>query len=265
MTGAGKAGGTIIITSLRTLNAVLGRFPEYDKSPALFERIPQVATLDPSPSPPHLPLIPQHNGTVAVQSSDPRPPTARRSTESDLGQGIKKNGALLFAVDMAGTRIGEDSILSGERSSACSSTRPTAVSSRNGCDISRSLTAMDQGYYELSVSLPQEIRDAGIPLEVRAKNPDIILSSVSSLAKARSFGEMTAAEKQVIIMTIVSHGLVGDIGLKVSTVPANISGNGDEALLSVELPVELSQAEWDIYKVWRDASKALLKSIKSTS
>ena len=253
--------GTIIITSLRTLNAVLGRFPESDKVVQLYSSgIPQVATLDPSAvSRPNLPTDPSNVNWAPSQSRSSDPPAADSTTLDEigsLGQGMKKNGALLFAVDVAGTRIGENSASSGERSLRM------LVNEAGGrffkgtdADISQSLAAMDQGYYELSVSLPQEIRDAGIPLEVRAKNPDISLSSVSSLAKARSFGEMTAAEKQVIVMTIVSHGLVGDIGLKVSTVPAKISGNGEESQLSVELPAELSQAEWDIYKVWREAGK----------
>ena len=179
------------------------------------------------------------------------------------GQSIKQSGALLFAVDLAGTRIGEDSAASGEQSLRM------LVNESGGRffkgtdnDIINSLTAIEQGYYELSIPLLQEIQEAGLALEVRAKNPDITLSSVSSLARARSFGEMTAAEKQATIMAVLSKGLVGDIGLKVSTVPVEIQGNGEEAMLSVQLPVELSQAEWDIYKVWRDTSKGTFRMEK---
>ena len=66
---------------------------------------------------------------------------------------------------------------------------------------------------------------------------------------------MTPAEKQVTIMALVSDGLAGDVGLKVSAAPAKISGNGEESQLSVELPAELSQGEWDIYKTWRNPGK----------
>ena len=126
-------------------------------------------------------------------------------------------------------------------------------------DVIDSLAAIEQGYYELSIPLLQEIQEAGLALEVHAKNPDITLSSITSLARARSFGEMTAAEKQAAILAILSKGLVGDIGLKVSTVPVDIQGNGEEAMLTVQLPVELSQAEWDIYKVWRNPQKGAVQ------
>lgn len=248
--------GTILITSLRTLDAVIGRFPESDKVVQLYSSgIPQLATLNHSSI---------NQATVPTFSTSPtwvvsaEPGSADSVTLDEirsLGQGVKKSGALLFAVDMAGTRIGEDSTASGERSLRMlvneSGGRFFKGSDK---DIIDSLSGIEQGYYELSFPLPQEIQGASISLEVRAKNPDITLTSVSSLAKARSFAEMTDAEKQSAIMAVLSNGLVGDIGLEVSTVPVDVSGNGEEARLSVQLPVELSHAEWDIYRVWMDTS-----------
>ena len=248
-----------IITSLRTLNSVLSRFPESDKIVHFYSSGIPVGAIQDSTSYD----LGDVSSTGQTEIKNTSPDRMTYDLIKSSGQSMKKNGALLFAVDLAGTRIGEDSSASGEQSLRMlvneSGGRFFKGSDK---DLVQTLTVIEDGYYELSFPLLQEIQDSGLALEVHAKNPDITLSNVSSLARVRSFGEMTAAEKQAAIMAVLSKGLVGDIGLKVSTVPVDIQGNGEEAMLSVQLPVELSQAEWDIYKVWRDTSKGTFQMEK---
>ena len=244
--------GPIVIGSLRTLGAVVGRFTESDKVVQFYSGgIPQGAMVQRS-------TIPQYIGytNAWVPESFTSPETDTYYRIMSCGQGIKKSGALLFAINAAGVVTGEAHDISGEPSLRM------LVSESGGRyfegtqkAVSDSLAEIEEGYYELGVPLAGEVGDAGVSLEVRPKSPDITVTSASTFLKTRSFGKMTPAEKQVTIMALVSHGLAGDIGLKVSKAPVEISGNGEASQLSVQLPVELSQAEWDIYKVWRDTSK----------
>jgi hypothetical protein len=247
--------GTIILTSLRTLNAVLSRFPESDKVVQLYSSgIPTGATSDRTTI--------QYGVTHGVETSgvSESENTSPDRTTYDLikssGQSIKQNGALFFAVDVGGTRIGESDAASGEQS------LHMLVNESGGRffkgsdkDIIDSLSAIEQGYYELSIPLLQEIQDAGLALEVHAKSPDITLSSTGAIARARRFAEMTPADKQSVILNILNNGLVGDIGVSVSPVQVEATGSDEETALTVQLPAGLSQAEWDIYKVWRDTGK----------
>ena len=52
-------------------------------------------------------------------------------------------------------------------------------------DIIGSLSAAEQGYYELALSVPASKRGEGIPLEVRAKDRALTLSSAGFLAAQR--------------------------------------------------------------------------------
>ena len=243
---------TIILSSLRTLNAVLSRFPESDKIVHFYSSgIPTGATQD--------------RTSISAGTTDSGAPSLLENAAPDRvtydlikssGQSFKKNGALVFAVDLGGTRIGEANAASGEQSLRMlvneSGGRYFKGSDK---DIIQSLSAIEQGYYELSLSVSQEIQDSGIVLEVRSKKPDITLSTVSVLGRARKFSEMAPQEKQGVILSILNNGIVGDIGLNISTVPVEVAAAGDEALLTVQLPPGPSPSEWDIYKVWRDPAK----------
>jgi hypothetical protein len=67
---------------------------------------------------------------------------------------------------------------------------------------------------------------------------------------------MTPLERQALVVSIVAEGLVGDLDLNISHVPAEITPAGDEVYLTVQLPRELAQSEWDIYKIWRNPARS---------
>ena len=101
-----------IITSLRTLNSVLGRFPESDKIVHFYSSgIPADAIQDSTSSD-----LGNMSSTAQTKINNT---SADRMTYDQIkssGQSIKQHGALLFAIDLADTRIGEDSSSSGEQS-----------------------------------------------------------------------------------------------------------------------------------------------------
>ena len=257
--------GTVLLASLRTLNAVLTRFPESDKVVEFYSSgIPQLAAMDPSAvSRPSLPTD-RSDGSRAWPSEPPSVDSSTLDDINSLGQGIKNTGAVLFAIDMAGARLGEDNIKSGERSLRMLVNKSGGRFFK-GTDeeITGSLAAAERGAYELSVPLPQETPDATPALEVRAKNPDIMLSSVPS--GARSFAEMEPEEQRAVITSILDNDLVGDIGLKVIALPVNtVAGGGDVTVLSVQLPweLELGHWDWDVYKAWRSPQKGVVEMEK---
>ncbi len=242
----------VMINSLNTLNEVLHRFPESDKIIHLFScGIPTAATAN-------------HTVVNYPGDGDSRPSKVEMSTPdratydqiNGAGRSLKRNGALAFFINPGGTRVGDGAASSGEQS------LHMLVNESGGRyfegadkDIIRALAMTEQGYYVLSLPALQEMPKADVEVEVRAKDPEITLASVSSLPRLRRFALMTPQEKQAVILSVLSDGLVGDIDVKISGIPVDIQGAGDEALLTARLPVELSQSEWDIYKVWREPGR----------
>ena len=181
--------GTIIIDSLRTLSRVLAGFPESNKVVHFYSGgIPQGPMLDLSPVKRYTYLGAE---TLPVTSYQDLQNFTSPSTETDeqimgAGRAIKKSGAVLFAINTAGVlkRAADES--SGEPSLRL------LVNESGGRfvegtdeDIIGSLSAAEQGYYELAISIPKSKRGEGLPLEVRAKDRALTLSSAGFLAPPR--------------------------------------------------------------------------------
>ncbi len=180
--------GTIIIDSLKTLSSVLARFPESNKVVHFYSGgIPQGPMPDRSP-------IKRY--TYVGDSTTPRryedvenftsPSLETYEQIRSAGRAVKKSGAVLFAIDTAGVlkRAADES--SGE------SSLRLLVNESGGRffkgtdeDLTGSLAAAEQGYYELAVGVPESKRDEGITLEVRAKDRALTLSSAGFLAPPR--------------------------------------------------------------------------------
>jgi hypothetical protein len=242
----------VLITSLVTLNNILRRFPESDKVVHLYScGIPAGATSDNSEV-----VYAGDGSSLPSKNAMSSPDRAIYDQIKAAGLGLKNNGALVSIINPGGTRVGEDDATSGEQS------LHMLVNESGGRyyegtdkDISRALTATEQGYYELSFPAIPETQGSELGIEIRAKNPDITLTTAPTLARSRRFAEMTAGEKQALVISILTDGLVGDVDLKIRRVPVTIQAAGGEAQLTAQLPPEISQSEWDIYKVWRDPRK----------
>jgi hypothetical protein len=242
----------VLITSLVTLNNILRRFPESDKVVHLYScGIPTGATAD------HTQVVYLGDGATAPSRVDMSSPDRVIYDQiKAAGQSLKKNGALVSIVNPGGTRVGEDDATSGEQSLHMlvneSGGRYYEGTDR---DITRALIATEQGYYELSLPVLPEAGGSDVGIEILARNPEITLTTAPYLARSRCFAEMTPGEKQAIIVSILTDGLVGDIDLKIGGIPVAIQAAGEEAQLRAQLPPAISQSEWDIYKVWRDPRK----------
>jgi hypothetical protein len=242
----------VLVTSLVTLNNILRRFPESDKVVHLYScGIPTGATAD------HTQVVYLGDGVTAPSRADMSSPDRVIYDQiKAAGQSLKKNGALVSIVNPSGTRVGEDDATSGEQSLHML-VNESSGRYYEGTDksITQALIATEQGYYELSLPALPEAPGAEVGIEILAKNPEIRLTTVPYLARSRSFAEMTPGEKQAVIVSILTDGLVGDIDLKIGGIPVAIQAAGEEAQLTAQLPSAISQSEWDIYKVWRDPRK----------
>jgi hypothetical protein len=242
----------VLITSLRTLNNILRRFPESDKVVHLYScGIPAGATSD------HSQVVYPGDGSYAPSRNDVAAPDRVIYDQiKAAGQSLRQNGALAFFVNPGGTRVGEDDDSSGEQS------LHMLVNESGGRyfegadkDIIGALTATEKGYYQLSLPPLQVTPGAEVEVAIRAKDPAITLTSIGVLTRTRKFALMSPQEKQGVILSVLTDGLVGDIDLKISRISVDIQSSGDEAQLTAQLPFDLSQSEWDIYKVWREPSK----------
>jgi len=248
--------GTIIITSLWTLNSILARFPQSDKVVHLYScGIPLGATVNRSKF--TLDTNPNTGSEHNVELSSPDAVIIDQFKAA--GQSIRKSSALLFLINPGGTRAGQDDSTSGEGSLHMLANESGGRYFEGADkDIVEALSATEQGYYELSLPPLPDIPGPQIAIEVRSKNPEVMLATVSQLDHIRRFAEMAAQEKQAVIVSVLTDGLVGDIDLKITRIAVDIQGAGDELQLTAQLPFELSQSEWDIYKVWSERGKGVV-------
>ena len=197
---------TVIIASLRTLSAMLAKFPESNKVVHFYSGgIPQGPMLERSS---------KRYAYVGEETTPTYSPDldnfASFSTETydkimSAGRAVKKSGALLFAIfpqmsqrgpdlfDVSGAAAAggplkrEAGEISGEPS-----LRLLAKESGGrffmGTDegIIGSLSAVEQGYYELVLGVPALKRGEGMALEVRARDRALTLSSAGFLAPRRA-------------------------------------------------------------------------------
>jgi len=245
-----------IITSLRTLDEILRRFPESDKVVHLHSAgIALGATTNRSL------LVFDEQGDVSssknVEVSSPD--RVLFDQIRGAGQSFKASGALLFLVNPAGTRVGGDSSTSGEQS------LQMMVNESGGRyfegadkDIIQALATTEEGYYELSFPPLLEIQEPQVAIEIRPKNPELALFTITHLHRSRRFAAMTPEEKQAVVLSVLTDGLVGDLDLKIGSIPVQVQAAGDEVQLTAQLPLDLSQSEWDIYKVWRERGKGVV-------
>jgi hypothetical protein len=179
--------GTIIIDSLKTLSSVLARFPESNKVVHFYSGgIPQGPMMDRSPkrytyvgdSP-----VPTYSPDLDNFTS---PSTEAYENIRSTGWAIKKSGAVLFAIDASGVlkrgadeSMGEPSLRLLVNESGGRFFKGTAE------ELINSLAAAEQGYYELVIGVPGSKRGEGVPLEVRAKDRALRLSSAGFLPPTR--------------------------------------------------------------------------------
>ena len=242
---ADKQTAAVIISSLETLNVILGRFPGSGKIVHLYSSgVPIEAAENRS-------QFIFEEGSVEVSSPD----KVLYDQIGGIGQKLKKNGAVVFLINPAGMRIDKANAASGEQTLHLL-VRESGGRYFSGADkdISRALTAMEQGYYEISFSGFPDVSGTEAALVVRPINPDITVNSVANLVRRRSLSETTPLERQALVSSILTGGIVGDIDLKISHVPAEITPGSGTVYLSVPLPPELARSEWTIYRVWRKAA-----------
>ena len=199
--------GTVILTSLRTLNAALAKFPESNKVVHFYSGgIPQGPMLDRSPTKRYTYLGAETLPVTHYQDLDnfTSPSTETYDKIMGAGRAIKKSGVVLFAILPQMNRRSPDLFdLSGssaaggplKREADESSGEPSLrllVNESGGRffkgtdeDIIGSLSAAEQGYYELVIGVPESKRGEGVPLEVRAKDRALRLSSAGFLPPTR--------------------------------------------------------------------------------
>ena len=243
-----------IISSLRTLDEILRRFPESDKIVHL-----HTAGIASGAATNRSTIVYDPEGDVSspenVEISTPD--KFLMDQINNAGRSFKASGALVFVVNPAGTRVRQSSSTSGEQSLQMLANESGGLYFEGADnDIVQALAATELGYYQLTLPALPEMPEAGVDIEIRPKAPGITLTSVSFLARSRQFAAMSPQERQAVILSVLTDGLVGDIGLKISRIPVDIQGSADEAQLTAQLPFDLSQSEWDIYKVWRDSAKS---------
>lgn len=243
---ADKQTAAVIISSLETLSVILGRFPGSGKIVHLYScGIPIEAAENRS-------QFVFEEGSVEVSSPD----KVLYDQIGGIGQKLKKTGAIVFLMNPAGMRIDKADAASGEQ------TLHILVKESGGRyfsgadkDISRALIAMEQGYYEISFSGFPDISGTEAALVVRPVNPDIAVNGVASLARRRTLSETTPLERQALVSSILTGGIIGDIDLEIGHAPAEITPGNGTVYLSVPLPPELARSEWTVYKVWRNAAR----------
>ena len=247
-----KHSASTFVSSLQTLNLVLGNFKEFSKVVYLYScGIPKLALMDRAEIP---------DGPTGIANEGSHSTTVYFSPDSlaydDLkiiGQSLNKSGALLFMVNPEGTRIGEEDDNSGERS-----LRLLAEESGGryfegaNHQIVLEVNNMEAGYYEISFPDKPEYEGQELSFEIRSNKPDVQIFTVRRVGREKSFADMTELEKEVLVLNVLNQGPYAETINKVISVDGETFRDGDSLVCRMKLPPELARSEWSVFKVRRN-------------
>jgi hypothetical protein len=230
-------------SSLKTLCLILGYFPEYSKVVYLYSC--------------GSPWISSPGGPGSGFDPDDLPA---------LGRELSKNGALLFVVNPAGSRVFENDPDSGE------GTLRTLASASGGRyydggekEIVQEVNNMEGGYYEISFPDKPEYEGQELSFEIRSKNPEISIYSVKAVGREKSFADMNELEKEVLILNVLNRGPFALTKEKVIPVEVKTAREGGEFVCRLTLPAELAKSEYTVFKVARNFEKGDIRIDKENA
>ncbi len=237
-----------ILTSLMTLDVVLRRFAGHSKIVHLYSGGISGGAMENQSFIYYDERDPSSASNVELRSPD----RATYDLIKSAGKSFKKNASLLFLINPAGIRVRDHDPDSGEMSlSMLAKESGGRYLEGPDDDVAQTLIAMEQGYYEVTFSDQKEIEGPEIEVEIRSRVPEIIVYSVKSVSRGKSFREMTPLEREAFVLDILTQGPFVDSNLKVQSIKVELRPAGEAVILIVQLPSELARSEWDIYKVWR--------------
>ena len=165
---------------------------------------------------------------------------------------FSRNGALLFIVNPAGTRINADDPDSGEKS-----LRMIADDSGGRYytgtekEVTGEVVAMERAYYEVYFADTADSKSREFDFEIACRKPGIRIFTLKRLARGKEYVDMSPLEREVLILDAVRSGYFSKLKLKATPFVLNArAGAGDKAPFLVRIPAELTGNEWDVYRVW---------------
>lgn len=234
------------MSSLMTLNLVLGNFREYSKVIYLYScGIPGDALLDRTER-----LMDPLTMTWSVSLSVD---TVSYDSLKMIGEYFNKSGALLFLVNPAGTWIQESDKDSGEQSlrilAAESGGRYFEGAEKQ---IAQEVDNMEGGYYEISFPDKPEYEGQELNFEIRSKKPEVTIFTVKKVGREKSYTDMTELEKEVLVLNILNQGPYAQTMQKVNFVEGKAFQDGGSLVCQMPLPPELARSEWSVFKIRRN-------------
>lgn len=240
----------VYLRSLMTLNLLLSYFKDNSKVIYLFScGVPASAIewktetiLDPT-------LAAQPGVTSYLNIS---PDELNLQALKKIGQDFNRNGSLLFLVNPSEARLSIADQESGEQS-----LRLLADESGGRYfdgpekDVAQEINDMESAYYEISFPDSDEYHSPNMDFEIRAKDPQIQIYTVKRISGGKEYRQMSQLEKEVLILYLLDRGPYTQAKLKIVEVDSQVITKKDLFSVVLNLPPELGQSEWEIYKVWR--------------
>jgi len=238
---------SVFISSLMTLNVILGSFRDFSKVVFLYSCGVPASAFEVRTEFPRDPD--QTDWVVAL-----RPDTINLGRAKALGEYFNESGALLFLINPAGTRVAKTDGDSGEDSLRLLAHESGGRYFEGAVkDIIADVNGMEGGYYEISFPDKAQFLGKDMDFEIRSKRPDIDIYTVRKIGRGKGYKNMTGLEKEALVMNVLNEGPYDPGNQKVIFVSPETDRSGGFLNHLVPLPAELPAGEWDIYKIWRTA------------
>lgn len=247
---------SVFISSLMTLNVILGSFPDFSKVVFLYSCGVPASAFEVRTEFPRDPD--QTEWVVAL-----RPDTISLGKTKALGEYFNESGALLFLINPAGTRVAKADGDSGEDSLRLLAHESGGRYFEGAVkDIIGDVNGMEGGYYEISFPDRAQFLGKDMDFEIRSKKPGVDIYTVRKIGRDRAYKNMTGLEKEALVINVLDDGPCGRAGRKVIFVNPETERSGGFLSHLVTLPAELPASEWDVFQIWRNADGETIRMEK---
>jgi len=241
-----KHKASTFMSSLMTLNLVVGIFREYSKVVYLYScGVPGYALMDRAEIP--------YGGPTGPDYVYFSPDSLAYDSLTMIGQYLNKSGALLFLVNPEGTRAMESDRNSGEQSLRILANESGGrYFEGTNKQIVLEVNNMEAGYYEISFPDKPEYEGQELNLEIRSKRTEAQIFTVRKVGREKSFADMTELEKDVLVLNVLRQGPYAETINKVIYVEGQAFVDGDSLVCRLNLPPEPARSEWSVFMVRRN-------------
>ncbi len=127
------------------------------------------------------------------------------------------------------------------------------------------LENMHLAYYEISFPDPPQTKDNTVDINIKAKQPDIIIHSLRSLEKQKLYADMNDMEKNMLMLNLITvNPLVEGKMEAYNTRTTKVKKGKKKVVYNIHLPPGYVNKTIDLYKYWVRDNQEVIQAEKES-